>query len=150
MSEIVSEKNLILIIDDNIEMIRFLSTIVKQEAQVVFATTAAAGMRMARQSRPTLILLDLNLPDLNGYDVCKLLQEDEDTKESPIIIVTAETSMDAEIAALNAGAVDFISKPLNPAVVLARVKTHIRLRQNTKTLEALVHRDGLTGIFNRR
>ena len=142
--------NLVLIIDDNVEMIRFLSGIVKAEAQIIFATSGQGGIALARQRRPTLILLDLNLPDVDGYEICRQLKNEEDTKECPIIVVTAETSRDAEVDALNAGAVDFIIKPLNPAVALARVKTHLKLRQTVLELERLANHDGLTGLFNRR
>lgn len=143
-------KPLILIVDDNPDVIKMLSHILLGLADVVFALDGESGIEIAIRQQPTLVLLDVNMPGQNGYEVCKSLKTNPITKDTSIIFVTAETSMDAEVRALEAGAVDFISKPLNPPVVAARVSTHLTLRQSAISLELLVNQDTLTGIYNRR
>ncbi|MBC3880231.1 diguanylate cyclase [Undibacterium sp. LX40W] len=145
-----TSRPLILIVDDSPEVIKMLSQIVLGMADVVFALDGKSGIEFANKQQPTLVLLDVNMPGQNGYEVCKNLKSNVITKDIPIIFVTGETSMDAEVRALEAGAVDFISKPLNPPVVAARVGTHLTLRQNAISLELLVNQDPLTCVYNRR
>jgi diguanylate cyclase (GGDEF)-like protein len=140
----------ILIIDDSVEIVRFLSVLLRDVATIVFATTGQEGVQMAERHLPDLILLDVSLPDINGFDVCKQIKAGPDTSLLPILFVTAGNNETAELQALEAGAVDFIAKPLQPAIVRARVLTHLALRKQTILLQALVQLDGLTGIFNRR
>jgi diguanylate cyclase (GGDEF)-like protein len=150
MLDQLTQESLILIIDDNVEMIRLLSSILTGQAEIMFATNGKAGLRLACEHRPTLILLDVQMPGMDGYEVCQKLKNNVDTRDCAIIFVTAQTSRESEVAALNAGAVDFITKPLNPAVVCARVQTHLNLRLHSIALLKLANKDGLTGLFNRR
>jgi diguanylate cyclase (GGDEF)-like protein len=140
----------ILIIDDSVEIVRFLSLLLRDVATIVFAVTGQEGVQMAERHLPDLILLDVSLPDINGFDVCRQIKAGPDTALLPILFVTAGNNETAELQALQAGAVDFIAKPLQPAIVRARVQTHLALRKQTILLQALVQLDGLTGIFNRR
>jgi diguanylate cyclase (GGDEF)-like protein len=140
----------ILIIDDSVDSIRLLSAMLKDQAQILFATSGAAGIRIASQRQPDLILLDVTMPNMDGYEVCRALKSDPATQRCAVIFVTANSSSEGEIAALEAGAVDFICKPFNPPVVRARVQTHLRLQLHSETLSKLADRDGLTGLFNRR
>ena len=96
------------------------------------------------------MLLDIVMPDMDGYAVCKALKADPATRDIPVVFITAHTDALEESQALELGAVDFISKPVNPAVVRARVKTHLTLKYQSDLLRQLVFRDGLTGAFNRR
>ncbi|MCO6060298.1 diguanylate cyclase [Pseudomonas sp. MOB-449] len=150
MPELHAEPNLILIIDDSADTIRLLSGMLKTQGQILFATSGEKGIGLARSQRPTLILLDVELGGMNGYEVCAALKADPATRDCAVIIVTAHTGMDSEIRALEAGAVDFITKPFNPPVVQARVQTHLRLQQHTAMMRQLANRDGLTGLCNRR
>lgn len=150
MSEPAAAPNLILIIDDSADTIRLLSSMLKDQGQILFATNGEMGIQLAQLQQPALILLDVEMTGMNGYEVCSALRTDPATKDCAIIIVTAHTGMESEIKALEAGAVDFISKPFNPPVVRARVQTHLRLQQHTAIMRQLANRDGLTGLFNRR
>ncbi|MES2130568.1 MAG: diguanylate cyclase [Pseudomonadota bacterium] len=144
------EPALILIIDDNVGMIRLLSSLLSEQGQILFATSGEAGLKIARERRPQLILLDVEMAGMDGYEVCRRIKADPDAGNCALIFVTAHDSMESEVAALEAGAVDFISKPLNPPVVRARVRTHLKLQLHAEAMVRLANRDGLTGLFNRR
>lgn len=146
----VAPVNTILIIDDNADTIRLLSTMVRDQGRVLFATSGAAGLELARQQRPQLILLDVEMQGMDGFAVNERIRNDPDLRSSAVIFVTAQSSPEAEIACLDAGAVDFIPKPLNAAVVQARVRTHLRLQSALAALDELANQDGLTGLYNRR
>ncbi|WP_044874457.1 diguanylate cyclase [Pseudomonas sp. LFM046] len=150
MPELHADPSLILIVDDSVDTIRLLSGMLKDQCQILFATSGEKGIGLARLHQPALILLDVEMTGLNGYEVCAALKADPTTKDCAVIIVTAHTGMDSEIRALEAGAVDFITKPFNPPVVRARVQTHLRLQQHTAMMRQLANRDGLTGLYNRR
>lgn len=140
----------ILIIDDMASNVRVLSHILHEQAEIFFATSGAAGLAMARDKMPDLILLDVEMPVMDGYEVCQQLKADPVLAQSPVIFVTGHSSVENEIRALEAGGVDFITKPLNPPVVIARVNTHLTLKRQADTLRAQANLDGLTGIYNRR
>nr|WP_315469566.1 diguanylate cyclase [uncultured Undibacterium sp.] len=144
------KESTILIIDDDVNLIRMLSHILKDFGKILFAVNGDQGLQIAKEQKPDLILLDVGMQPMDGYEVCRCLKNDEATSKSAIIFVTANTGMDTEIACLNAGAVDFITKPLNPPVVQARVRTHLRLIHDSAALELLAQHDALTGLYNRR
>jgi diguanylate cyclase (GGDEF)-like protein len=143
-------RDTILIIEDDPATIRMLSAIVQPEGDTLFAMNGEQGLKLVRQRRPTLVLLDVEMAGLDGYEVCRRIKSDPDLGDVAIIFVTASQGMESEIRALEAGAVDFITKPLNPPVVLARVRTHMRLQRHSMAMQELALRDGLTGLFNRR
>lgn len=147
---LVPANSLILIIDDNPRSIKALSLVVRDFGKVVFATSGPAGIAMAMKTKPDLILLDVEMPGMNGYEVCRQLTADAVTRGSRIIIVTSHTSVEHEVAALEAGAADFITKPLNTPLVRARVKTQLLVKKQADELHRLADQDGLTGIYNRR
>ncbi|XLZ71339.1 diguanylate cyclase [Massilia sp. SR12] len=140
----------ILIIDDNPDTIRLLSAMLREQARILFATNGLAGLEIARAQRPQLILLDVEMKSMDGFAVCARIMADPDLRHCPVIFVTASAGADSEIACLDAGAVDFIPKPLNGAVVQARVRTHLRLQAALASLDTLASKDGLTGLYNRR
>lgn len=140
----------ILIIDDSVETIRFLSGMLRDLGQISFATSGEAGLQLANQRPPDLILLDVEMSAMDGYDVCRKIKSNPTTQHCAVIFVTAHSTAESEVAALEAGAVDFIAKPLNPPVVRARVQTHLRLQLNSMALAKLASKDALTGLYNRR
>ena len=97
-----------------------------------------------------LVLLDIEMPDINGYDVCKRIKNNETIKNIPIIFVTGKTSQEDEEYGLNLGAIDYITKPFNKAIVKLRLKNYLDLKMKNDMLEKLSMYDGLTNIRNRR
>lgn len=150
MSETTFGRPIIHVIEDNPQDLRLLSNLVKDQGQIIFSTSGRDGLRLSTNRLPDLILLDMELPDINGYDVCRELKLSPETSAIPVIFVTSHNSSQHEVAALEAGAVDFITKPFNPPVICARVKTHLTLSRQSKQLHNLADRDGLTDVFNRR
>ncbi len=140
----------ILIVDDDPQGLRLLHTILAGLAKIVFAKTGEEALDQVTQCQPDLILLDAEMPGLGGYATCRALKSDTETADIPIVFVTSHTDTGSETRALELGAADFIQKPVNPAVVLARVKTQLSLKQKTDALRRLTHLDALTGVANRR
>jgi diguanylate cyclase (GGDEF)-like protein len=100
--------------------------------------------------QPDLVLLDVVMPDMDGYQVLARLRADPATRDTPVIFVTAQDDVAAEARGLDAGAVDFIAKPIHPSVVRARVRTHLQLKAQADVLRQAAFIDGLTGVYNRR
>ena len=124
----------ILMVDDTAENIRVLLGMLKDEHQVLFALDGTEALAIAREQKPDLILLDALMPGMDGYAVCTALKAADITRDIPVIFVTALNSPVDVTRALAAGAVDFISKPVNAAVVRARVRTHLTLKHQSDLL----------------
>ena len=144
-----TEQQKILIVDDQAENIQILSGILNEQYTLHFATTGAKAIAVAQEQLPDLILLDLFLPDINGYEVCNSLKSEEETSEIPVIFVTVSDDCDDEAKGLALGAIDYMTKPLNPAIVRARVKNHLDLKRYHDLLRNISEIDGLTCIPNR-
>lgn len=140
----------LLLVDDSPTNLRFLAHVLHNMGELFFATDGAAALQIARDKQPDLILLDVEMPGMSGYEVCRLLKQDPLLTDVAVIFVTSHQSMEHEVQALEVGGVDFISKPLNPPIVRARVRTHMTLKQQSDKLRRLVNRDGMTGVYNRR
>ncbi len=146
----LGKRGRILVVDDAIENVRILHRMLKDEHEVVFALDGEMALEIARTQSPDLILLDAILPEMDGYAVCAELKKSAQTEGIPVIFVTALHSPEDETRALEAGAVDFITKPVNAAVVRARVRTHLSLKRQSDLLRQMALTDGLTGVANRR
>jgi diguanylate cyclase (GGDEF)-like protein len=140
----------LLVVDDQPINIQVMYQAFAGDYQVFMATSGAQALTICKDNPPDLILLDVVMPGLDGFEVCAKLKADEATRHIPIIFVTAHTDAAQETHGLSLGAVDFIAKPVNPAVVRARVKTHLTLKFQSDLLRKLVFLDGLSGVFNRR
>lgn len=140
----------LLIVDDDPIGIRTLNAALSDSGDIRFATSGKSAIAMAHDWRPDLVLLDVEMPDMNGFAVCQALKADPDTAGAAVIFVTAHNDAKHETEALEGGAVDFITKPINPVVVRARVKTHLTLKRQTDELRRLSTVDSLTGVGNRR
>lgn len=140
----------LLLVDDDPQGLRLLHSILDGLANIVFAKSGEEALVQAEQCSPDLILLDAEMPGLGGYATCTILKSNSETSDIPVVFVTSHSDTDSETHALDLGAVDFIHKPINPRVVLARVKTHLALKQKTDALRRLTNLDALTGIANRR
>ncbi|MBF0178649.1 MAG: hybrid sensor histidine kinase/response regulator [Magnetococcales bacterium] len=132
----MSDKNgKILIVDDEKTNIDVLVSLLQGEFKTMVAKNGETAIRRAKtEPRPDLILLDIMMPDLDGYEVCKRLHADHDTADIPIIFITGKDSISDETMALEAGGVDFIRKPFSPTVVLARIRTHLTLSRQKRHL----------------
>jgi diguanylate cyclase (GGDEF)-like protein len=140
----------LLVVDDQPLNIQMLYQIFSGTHQVRVATTGAQALEACAEKPPDLILLDVMMPDMDGHEVCRRLKADAHTKDIPIIFVTAQNDPHDEALGLELGAVDFIAKPVNAAVVRARVKTHLQLRQALDQVRKMAFHDALTGLPNRR
>ena len=119
----------LLLVDDEPVNLRVLRQVLQDDYQLVFAKNGQEALRVALEKLPALILLDIMMPDMTGLEVCEHLKQQEQTRIIPVIFVTALNDQTDEARGLEAGAVDYISKPISPAVVKARVKTHLSLVQ---------------------
>jgi diguanylate cyclase (GGDEF)-like protein len=146
----IREAEKILIVDDEHINISILASILKTDYTLLFAKNGSQALQRAVQQMPDLILLDVMMPDINGYELMNLLKNDEQLKDIPVIFVSALSKLEDEEKGLLLGAVDYISKPFNPAIVKARVRNHMKLVRQRKLLEKYALLDGLTEIPNRR
>lgn len=147
----MADQQTILIVDDEPMNIKVLANLLQDEYRLLIAKGGAQALEMAQgASPPDLILLDIMMPDMDGYEVCRRLKEHPVGKEIPIIFATVKDGVEDEEKGLELGAVDYITKPYCLPVVSARVRTHLRLKRKTDLLEKLVSLDGLTEIPNRR
>jgi diguanylate cyclase (GGDEF)-like protein len=140
----------ILIADDQPTNIRVLYELFRDQCDVFMATSGAQTIQICRAELPDLILLDVVMDDIDGHEVCRRLKADPLTGTIPIIFVTSQNQEADEVIALGLGAVDFITKPINPVIVRARVRTHLTLKLQGDLLRASALLDGLTGVANRR
>lgn len=140
----------LLVVDDQPTNIQVLYQILSNDYQVLMATSGAQALALCASKQPDLVLLDLLMPDMDGYQVCQRLKADAATRDIPVIFVTAQTDESAEERGFDLGAVDFISKPINPRIVRARIKTHLMLKAQSDLLRSWAYLDGLTGVHNRR
>lgn len=150
MLDSIHGKPKLLVVDDQPINIQVMYQAFAGDYQVFMATGGAQALTICQDNPPDLILLDVVMPDMDGFEVCRQLKAKESTRHIPVIFVTAHTDPAQETHGLSLGAVDFIAKPINPAVVRARVKTHLTLKFQSDLLRKLVFLDGLTGVFNRR
>jgi diguanylate cyclase (GGDEF)-like protein len=144
----------ILLVDDDPTTIRILSHILKDFGPARFATSGHLAIKLARESVPDLVLLDIEMPDLNGFEVCKTFKSDPALAHVPIIFITSHESPQLEARGLQLGASDFIGKPLHAPILMARVRMYQHLKTLsdtlTNTLRNAVTMDFLTGTANRR
>lgn len=123
-------KATILAVDDTPDNLLLISGLLKDEYHLKVANGGERAIKIAQSDNPPdLILLDIMMPDIDGYEVCRILKADEKTSHIPIIFLTAKTEVEDETHGLEMGAVDYITKPISPPIVLARVKTHLALKR---------------------
>jgi diguanylate cyclase (GGDEF)-like protein len=143
-------KKTILVIDDDPLMLGALSSILSPIYHVKAARDGATGLVLANKYDVDLILLDIVMKNMSGYEVLEELKENEKTRDIPIIFITGREGSGEEVKALSSGAVDFIRKPIVPEVVTLRVGIHMQLITQMRIIERFSLTDGLTGVSNRR
>jgi diguanylate cyclase (GGDEF)-like protein len=146
----VADRFNILLVDDDPTVVGVLGNILQDVGRLRFATSGPDALRLARQKPPDLVLLDIELPGMTGFEVCTAMKETPELADVPIIFITSHDGGDEEVTGLSLGGVDFISKPPRPAQVVARVRMDLRMKQMADTLRNAAYTDGLTGVANRR
>ena len=145
------KKPTILVVDDMTTTLLLLHDLLKDTYEVKIAKSGTKALEILESPNDIdLILLDIEMPDINGYDVCKRIKNNETIKNIPIIFITGRTSQEDEEHGLNLGAIDYITKPFNKAIVKLRIKNYLNLKIKNDMLEKLSMYDGLTNIRNRR
>ena len=142
--------NYILLVDDQPLMIRLMARALADVRELRYARSGEDALRMAHETPPDLVLLDAEMPGMGGFEVCQHMKADPELQHVPVIFVTAHSGVDFELSGFEVGAADFIAKPISPPLLVARVKTQLRLKTLTDELRSLATRDGLTGLANRR
>jgi len=134
----MTTKPMVLVVDDTPQNIDILVDTLKADYRVRAATTGELALELTQKLMPDIILLDIMMPGIDGFEVCHRLKAQMTTRHIPIIFVTAMMELDDEVKGLSLGAVDYITKPISPAIVKARVKTHLALAQQNRELEEKV------------
>jgi sigma-B regulation protein RsbU (phosphoserine phosphatase) len=129
------EKKTLLLVDDAPANIQVANSILKDDYRVRIATSGAKALELVKTApAPDLILLDVEMPEMDGYEVCRRLKADPETRDIPVIFLTGKTEAEDETRGFAVGAVDYIHKPFSPSVVKARVQTHLALRETREQL----------------
>jgi diguanylate cyclase (GGDEF)-like protein len=146
----VSQQVSILLIDDDPTTAALLRRPLGELGQLRYARSGASGLQLARALPPDLLLLDVEMPEMSGFEVCKTMKADPSLREIPIIFITGHDGLEHELTGLTLGAADFINKPLRIPLVIARVKTQLTVRAMSDALRRAATIDALTGLANRR
>jgi len=141
----------ILLIDDSPPIHALVRARLAEESlDIISASDAQTGIDLVLSESPDVILLDVDMPGKDGFEVCKILKSDPATLHIPIIFLTAATGTDMKIRGLELGAIDYITKPFDPAELRARVRSAVKLKFLMDLLSRKAQIDGLTGLWNRR
>ncbi|WP_025419599.1 GGDEF domain-containing response regulator [Borrelia anserina] len=146
----VVEPHKLLLVDDTPTNLDLLVGILQYNYEIRIALNGIDALKQVEIFSPDLILLDILLPDVSGYEVCKRLKSDPETRDIPIIFISSRDSIDAQLEGFNVGGVDYILKPFNGRIINARIKTHLELKRLRDYFKNLARIDGLTQIPNRR
>lgn len=146
----MSNKQSVLIIEDSPLVVRILTNILEKDYEVYSALTGAGGYELAVEKNPDIIVLDVVMSGMDGYEVCSKLKKNSLTKHIPVIFISALGETEDERKGLEAGAIDYIAKPFSEPIVKIRIKNHLELKRSRDILSELSSLDGLTGLYNRR
>jgi putative two-component system response regulator len=135
----MDEKQTVLLVDDTPENIDVLVGTLKHDYHVKAAINGERALKIVQATPPDIILLDIMMPGIDGYEVCRQLKADYTTRHIPVIFITAKIGVEDELRGLELGAVDYIAKPISPPIVKARVKTHLALHDQNRELDHKVH-----------
>lgn len=139
-----------MIIDDSFFNIKLLEGILQKDYNIIYADEGQTGFELAKVKQPSLILLDIEMPRMNGFQVLEKLQTTKETQQIPVVFLTGVDDTATEEKAFFCGAVDYIRKPFCGNVVCARVRTHINMFRYRKMLETQMYIDVLTGLYTRK
>jgi len=139
----------ILIVDDTVENLDILGSLL-EKYDIIDAISGKDALEILEEETIDLILLDIMMPEMNGYEVCAKIQENPNTKNIPIIFITAKTDEDSIEKAYDIGGIDYVSKPFKPKELLAKVNRELTLQELQKELRIMATTDSLSGLYNRR
>ncbi|MEA3522229.1 MAG: diguanylate cyclase [Campylobacterota bacterium] len=147
----------VLIVDDTKSNINILLELLSDEYDVVVALDGASALDTLKEEDIDLVLLDIMMPEMDGYEVCEILKKDAALKEIPIIFITAKTDEDSIEKAYDVGGMDYVTKPFKPKELLARVRTQLHIQKlifdlesSREELRELAEKDPMTNLYNRR
>lgn len=146
----MSHQQTILIVDDEKQNRDMLAELFKDDCRIILSKNGFQAVERAQEQKPDLILLDVMMPEMTGYQVIQVLQQDDETRQIPVIFISALDSPADEERGLDLGAVDYITKPFHPSIVRKRVRNHLQSVHQRHLLENLAMIDSLTEIANRR
>lgn len=146
-----SEKITILAIDDSVVNLKLLSVVLGREGfEVITTSDSLEALPLTLEHAPHLILLDVMMPGLSGLEILRLLKQNNLTQSVPVLMVTARTKGEDVKAALEAGAFDYVKKPLDDVEIVARVRSALRYKEHQDRLTAMAMHDSLTGLYNHK
>ena len=152
------EKDIVLVVDDSTIICNIIKGILESPSlHIEIATSGEEGIRMASELQPTLILLDIIMTGIDGYETCRILKQRENTQDIPVIFITGNNDSESVLKGFEVGAADYVSKPFIPEELKARVKVHMQNVKNQRELKVLMEElkgmattDYLTKLYNRR
>ncbi|MFS2114583.1 diguanylate cyclase domain-containing protein [Herbaspirillum frisingense] len=150
LSSLRGSRARVLLCDDQPINIRLANALLKGDYDIFMATSGMQAIEQCEKVQPDLILMDVNMPGLNGYETCERLKQNTATLGIPVIFLTGLNSEEDEARGFDVGGVDFISKPIHGTVLKARVLTHLTLKLQSDFYRNIAVTDSLTGLFNRR
>lgn len=143
-------KPIIMIVDDEVSNIEMIGAVLEDSYEICFARSGEDALRLAETARPDLILLDIVMPGMDGYEVCRRLKDAASLAEVPVIFTTGLYEPEDEVSGFAAGAIDYVIKPIQPLVLQSRVRNHLELKRMRDQLAEMAMTDALTGLGNRR
>jgi diguanylate cyclase (GGDEF)-like protein len=139
-----------LTVEDDDAIRALIGGVLSSEFNMQTASDAESALALAIENPPDLILLDVGLPDMDGFEACRRIKAHPVLADIPVIFLTSRSSSMDEVDGLEAGGIDYITKPINPAILRARIRNHLELKRSRDALARMARIDGLTGVANRR
>ncbi|MBX9655514.1 diguanylate cyclase [bacterium] len=147
---VIREKKRVLIIDDSVVIQRLVQARLRADGfEVATGNDGSEAIELAKNFQPDVILLDIDMPVMNGFDACRALKDNSTTSSIPVIFLSSQTRTEDKVRGLDIGAIDYVTKPFDPVELRARVRSAYRTKYLLELLEQKAQIDGLTGLYNR-
>ena len=147
---VIREKKRVLIIDDSVVIQRLVQARLRADGfEVATGNDGSEAIELAKNFQPDVILLDIDMPVMNGFDTCRALKDNSTTSSIPVIFLSSQTRTEDKVRGLDIGAIDYVTKPFDPVELRARVRSAYRTKYLLELLEQKAQIDGLTGLYNR-